>query len=68
MEVRDLRVQEGLKIDERGNIIRTRVITFFLGTHGPFTIEIPANEYSPEVVQMKIEEERKKLQAILGIR
>jgi len=68
MEVRDIRVQEGLKIDERGNIIRTRVVTFFIGQHGPFTIEIPATEYSPELVQQKIEEEKRKLQAILGIR
>lgn len=68
MEVRDLRVTQGLKIDERGNIVRTRVITFFLDAHGPFTIELPENEYSPEVVQMKIEEEKRKLIQILGIK
>jgi hypothetical protein len=68
MEVRDLRVTQGLKIDERGNIIRTRIVTFFIDQHGPFTIELPEVEYSPEVVQMKIEEEKRKLLQILSIK
>ncbi len=68
MEAKIVSINEGLKIDERGNIVRTRVVLFYIGNDGPFTIEIPANEFSPEIVQQKIEEERRKIMAIRGIK
>jgi hypothetical protein len=68
MEIVILSIGEGLKIDERGNVIRTRVVTYKIGEYGPFTIEIPATEFNDTVVRERIEKEREKLRAIVQIR
>ncbi|MEM2149850.1 MAG: hypothetical protein QXO46_08285 [Nitrososphaerota archaeon] len=68
MEVRIGPITEGIKIDDRGNLIRTRVVIFYIGNDGPFTIEIPQNEFSPEIVQAKIEEEKRKILQIRSIK
>ena len=54
MEIVILSIGEGLKIDERGNVIRTRVVTYKIGEYGPFTIEIPATEFNDTVVRERI--------------
>lgn len=68
MEAKIVSIHEGIRIDERGNIVRTRVILFYIGNDGPFTIEIPQSEFSPEIVQQKVEEERRKILQIRGIK
>lgn len=68
MEITILSIGEGLKIDERGNVIRTRVVSYKIGDYGPFTIEIPASEFSEATVRERIEKERERLRAIIQIR
>ncbi|MEM3554480.1 MAG: hypothetical protein QXU79_01515 [Candidatus Micrarchaeaceae archaeon] len=59
-----INITEGLRIDERGNINRTRVVQYKIGNFGPFTIEIPAKEFSTEYVVKMIEEEVNKIKGL----
>jgi len=68
VEIVILGIGEGLKIDERGNVIRTRVVTYKIGDYGPFTLEIPATEFNDAVVRERLEKEREKLRGIIQIR
>lgn len=68
LEARIESITEGIKIDAKGNIIRTKVVLFYIGTDGPFTIEIPDAEFSAEAVQVKIDEIKKKIQMIRSIK
>lgn len=68
LEVKITSITEGMKIDDRGNIIRTKVVVYYIGSDGPFTEEFTSAEFSPELVQSRIEEMRRKLSAIRGIK
>jgi hypothetical protein len=68
MEVTILGIAEGVRIDERGNLIRTRVVTYKIGEYGPFTIELPSTEFSEITVREKIEQEKNRILGVLSIR
>jgi|YelNatPaOPRAMG01_1025707.scaffolds.fasta_scaffold44361_1 hypothetical protein len=68
MEVTILGIAEGVRIDERGNLVRTRVVTYKIGEYGPFTIELPATEFSEITVREKIEQEKNRILGVLSIR
>lgn len=68
LEARIDSITEGLRIDAKGNIVRTKVIVYYIGDDGPFTLELNASEFSPEVVQLHIDEMKKKIQLIKSIK
>lgn len=46
---------------------RTKVVTFTVGTHGPFTLTTPASEYNEDYVHRETQREVDTLRAIGAI-
>lgn len=57
-------IVESSTLSPRGEVQRTRRVTFKVGKFGPFTKDIPEEEFSKEKVDQAIQEEVRELQRI----
>ena len=55
-EIRTTRVIEGVRITRAGFTERVMRVEYMVGEHGPFAVELPAAEFSPE--RVKAEQEK----------
>ena len=46
MEIRDLRIRETVTLTDRRDLAAVMEATFFVDTHGPFSVMIPKAEYT----------------------
>ncbi len=63
-EVTDLKITEGVSFSPSGDVTPVLVVSFMAGAHGPFRLEIPRNQFSPELVQRLIEREVRHLREL----
>ena len=61
-------VRESFRIDDAGETKQTKQILFRVGTDGPFSIEVPTEEFEPEKVRALLEAEAAKIKALRGER
>lgn len=64
MDVRVRSVRESVRVDEMGNMTRTRIVIYTVGEHGPFQLEIPAAEFNAATVQQRVEETAREVRAL----
>ena len=57
---------ERSRLTETGELELMKVITYRAYGMGPFTLEIPAREFDPDRVKMRLEEEARKIGRLLG--
>lgn len=65
MEPEIIRISEAFRIDEVGNTKNVRVVQFKIGTHGPFSVEIPEAEFTPERAREELEKTATTIRALL---
>jgi hypothetical protein len=53
-EVNNLRIKDATEFDNFGNVMKTRVYTFYVGNHGPFTEKFYAGEQDTPAVERRI--------------
>ena len=63
-----VRIQESFRIDDGGETRQTKQILYRVGTDGPFSIEIPADEFTPERAREILELEVTKLREIRALK
>jgi hypothetical protein len=55
--IHDVLVTDGLRFGAPGGVIRTRVLTFYVGKQGPFTYVLDLVNYSAENIEAAYERE-----------
>ena len=61
------RISESVTVDPgTTGIIRTKVVQFKVGAHGPFQIELPAAEFTSARVAMLLDEQAQHIQQLTG--
>lgn len=58
------RITQGTTLSSTGQPLTTYNVQFSVGTHGPFTIQIPATEFTAEQVQKRVNDFAATLTAI----
>ncbi len=66
-EVTRVQVSDDIRFEPTGGVTPVRIATFFVGTHGPFRVEIERNRWSPEVVNREMEQTVRQLREIGAI-
>jgi hypothetical protein len=63
--VKIVSVRDTLGLDARTLLpTSAKVVTYLVGEHGPFTLSLKAEEYTPETVERKIQENINTLRGI----
>jgi len=55
MLVQIIKVREKPKIDPTGSLVYYMDISYMVGDHGPFSVEMRKDQYSPEAAKEKVE-------------
>lgn len=64
MELKIVRVTEAFRIDETGATATVMVVMYKVGVHGPFSLEIPAAEFSEARVRASLEPKAQAIRAL----
>lgn len=62
----DRGIKESFRVDEQRQIIPTRVITYMVGTHGPFTYTLDAKDFNPTTVGTELERQAQDVLKLYG--
>lgn len=54
-EVKTTRVDEAMSLTGRGEVTKVYRVTFMVGDHGPFTVDLPPAEFTPTRVRAEQE-------------
>lgn len=65
--INGVKVQQTNQVDGTGKTISHLVVTFFVGTHGPFQETFDLATFQPALVQQKLQDFAAKLQQIPGV-
>ena len=57
-----LQDREAIDMDNMGNIVRKRQVTFQIDGHGPFTYEVPKDEWSLDAFKSYVRELMKEIE------
>ena len=57
MLVRIIKIRERPRIDATGELIYYKEIDYMVGDHGPFSVDMRKDEYTPEAARAKVEAE-----------
>ena len=68
METKIIDIREQARIGPKGDLITSKIVDYMIGDYGPFTLVFSPGEFSEEKVRVKIEEEKRKIEAIAGIK
>ncbi len=63
-EVTDLKVSDSTRFNRDGSATPIKVLTYFVGTQGPFRIEYAAGEFSADKVNRDLEKQVRELREI----
>jgi hypothetical protein len=53
-EINNLQIKDGTEFDTRGNTVKVRILTFFIGDHGPFTEKFYAGEQDTPAIERRL--------------
>jgi len=53
-EVNNLNIKDAVEFDKQGTVSNTKVFTFFIGGHGPFTEKFYAGEQDTPAIERRI--------------
>jgi hypothetical protein len=53
-EINNLQIADGTEFDQRGNAVKVRLLTFFIGEHGPFTEKFYAGEQDTPAIERRL--------------
>ncbi len=62
--IRNVRVQDSVILGEQLTPLRVKVVTYMVGTQGPFTLTYPSAEFTAERVREDMHKEVETLRAI----
>lgn len=68
METKIIDIREQARIGPKGDLITSKIVDYKIGDYGPFTLVFAPGEFSEEKVRVRIEEEKRKVEAIAGIK
>ena len=64
LHAHDITVKEQPQFTRSGTVEMHTLVTFYVGHHGPFIVDLLPGQYSPEVVNAKIANKVSELRAI----
>ncbi len=50
-----LTITEAVRLDDLGNLKRTRLVRYKVGEHGPFQLEVPEEQFTADHVRERLE-------------
>ena len=60
------RIFEQIRPTRSGDLETVKVVSYFVGDHGPFQLQIPPAEFDPDKVQALLAEQVEKIRRIMG--
>ncbi len=66
MKVKVERLFEEIRPTRTGDLIAQKVITYFVGDHGPFQYRIPVDAFDPDKVSAALEVEADKVRKLFA--
>ncbi|MGH9493056.1 MAG: hypothetical protein ACRD2K_06115 [Terriglobales bacterium] len=66
MEIKTVNIRQQTVLGANNQAVVQYIVTFNVGTMGPFSITVPADEFTPELVKKMQEELAEKVHAIAG--
>lgn len=66
-DVRDLKIEEGPQFDPRGHVVNVRMVTFWVGDHGPFRLTDPDTVLTSAVIKARIQAKLDELNDVLNM-
>ena len=68
METKIIDIREQARIGPKGGLITSKIVNYMVGDYGPFTLVFEPTEFTMEKVREQIDEEKRKIEAIAGIK
>lgn len=68
MEAKIIDIREQARIGPKGDLITSKIVDYTIGEYGPFTLVFAPAEFTEEKIRVKIEEEKRRIEAIAGIK
>lgn len=65
LQINNVQVREQPVFSQSGAIGRNVVVTYFVGTHGPFTLTYPPNSFSTDKARSDMEHQAVELRRLL---
>ncbi|MGH9402860.1 MAG: hypothetical protein ACRD2P_12220 [Terriglobia bacterium] len=65
LQINNVQVREQPVFSPSGAIGRNTVVTFFVGAHGPFTLNYPPAQFTPEKVRADMDHQAVELRRLL---
>lgn len=62
--IKNINVSHQFRPDNKGNLVSTKVVTFSIGDHGPFTKEYPGDTGTSQAIKADILAQQQELQSI----
>lgn len=66
-DITDVKITQTANTGENGQILRLKTISYRVRNQGPFSISVPAAEFSVEAVETLLKREAEQIVAILEI-
>lgn len=66
LSVHDPQISEQTRFGTAGGIERVTVVRYFIGPHGPFTIELPPGEATAAAIRSRIDNQVALIRSTLG--
>jgi len=66
-EVKVTRISENSRVNREGLLERIMEVQFTVGDNGPFTLEVPVDEFDEISVREKISSKAREIQAVMNI-
>jgi hypothetical protein len=66
LQVKNLTISQQPQFAQGGKVVDTKIVTFYIGDHGPFRKQYPAAEYTVERVRQDIASEVQGVRALLA--
>ncbi len=60
------RIFEEIRPTRTGDLVTQKVVTYFVGDHGPFQHRIPTDAFDPDAVKAALEVEADKVRKLFG--
>lgn len=65
LEPKIIDINESSRLNARGELVRTMRVTYQIGSYGPFTSDIPQDEFTREKVDQIIQERQRTIQDVV---
>ncbi len=57
-------ITETVEVDENGNFVRTRLVRFRVGTHGPFQLKILSEDFTADKLRAELDRHAAEIMAL----